>query len=253
MIIITVVENNSAFSYTVIRPRRIFSVVDKELRFDLAECSDYQQGEDLSQTHDIALNNLTHKLHTLDYVWRPLELKTRQDLLSRNIRQLSHHLKHSTAFIKFVTRTLQEPKISEDEQVFCFAMLYNKFHDEYSPRSRQAEDDEFEMDEDEMFRPSQWTAVVASTYSRITNQITKSTMVLKAPDAIQAFTKESLINVLDIAETIGCGRVVVAINKGLLPSTERVQILKAFMYVGFEMVHPSVMSVDNHVLLGYDL
>lgn len=251
------VANSSAFFSTVVRPRAIFSIADK-LQYDLADCAEYQQGEE-SQAHDIAINHLTNKLPSLDFVWRPLELQITQsnlhgkNVFSKNIRQLNNQLKQATPFIKFVTKTMLTQKISDDEQVFCFAMLYNTTSGE-DMRTRQAEDD-FEMDnyENEESRPSQWTAVIATTLSKQTNQVTKSVMVLKAPDAVQAFTKESLINILDIAETIGCEKVVVAINKGMLPATEKVQILKAFMYVGFEMVHPSVMNVDNHILLGYDL
>lgn len=251
----TVEESNSAFFSTAVRPRLIFSVAQQvggNLFAEMAP-SDQLGGEEES---DIALSSLTGNLASLDFVWRPLVLQS-CDLLSKNIRKLSYQLQHAIPFVRFVSKTLnKEHERSEnrnDEQIACFAMLYNKYNERV--RSVQVEDGaEMEsFSEDESGETFQWTAVVAATISKSKKQVVKTTMVLKAPDSVESFTKESLINILDIAETIGCEKILVAVNKDMLPSSERTQILKAFMYVGFEMVHPRTMSVDNHVLLGYDL
>jgi soluble cytochrome b562 len=202
-----------------------------------------------SEGSEIAFSTLTSRLRSLDYVWRPLQLKP-QDLLLRNIRRLNNQLKSATPFIKFVNKTFKSHELESGEQMHCSAMLYNKFQVE-DVRSRSAED-EYEMDnfeEEEQSCPTQITAVLAI---RSTNEgeIKEATMVLKAPDSVQTFTKESLVNTLDMAETMGCHKVIVAINKQL---PDRVNLAKAFLLVGFEMVHPTVLSVDNHMVLSYEL
>jgi hypothetical protein len=239
-------ENRSAFFALEQKPSAIFSVAQC---FDLADCADFQQVEEPSDSSEIAFSKLTNSLQSLDYVWRPLQLKP-QDLLSKNIRRVNNQLKSATPFIKFVNKTFKSQQLDAGEQINCIAMLYNKFQQE-DVRSRVS-DDEYEMDnfeEDEQSRPTQITAVIA-VRSASNGDIKEATMVLKAPDSVQTFTKESLVNTLDLAETMGCSKVIVAINKQL---PEKMNLAKAFLLVGFEMIHPSVLSVDNHIVLGYEL
>lgn len=196
------------------------------------------------------LNSITNGLKDLNYVWRPLQLNQTQDFMDSNVRILTNQLKRSTSFIKYTTKTLDNMTENDETDVYYFTMLYNLLQPTDVVSIRNLED-EFEMDSfDERHKPAQWTSVISTTLPS-NGQLLKrnSIMVLKAPDSLGQFTKESLVSILDIAEAIGCEKVIVAINRNMEPAAERLQIIKAFMYIGFKVQHPNVMSVDGHILL----
>jgi len=217
------------------------------------------------------MNFVSSRLKDLDFVWRPMQLKLKDAMEERcNLRRLNTQLKQSTPFIKYVTKTLEDysrrEEVGEEEQEFhCFTMLYNFIEQDADQQQRNGDvarpgstTDEDYNTSDEYYeegqrpRPPQWTAVISTLFCPTTQELSNTVMVLKAPDSLGQFTKESLVSLLDIAEAIGCEKVCVAINKNMEPAAERLQIMKAFMYVGFQVQHPSVMSVDGHVLLGYE-
>ncbi|KAJ3219265.1 Ornithine decarboxylase antizyme 1 [Dinochytrium kinnereticum] len=85
--------------------------------------------------------------------------------------------------------------------------------------------------------------------------ISKGTLFLKVPNSdcdlvTSGFGfKESVAAVLELAEEVlDCSNVVICLDKG---RPDLAQILRAFLFVGFEIVHPSVYNFSScYVLVG---
>ncbi|KAJ3395984.1 hypothetical protein HDU92_004481, partial [Lobulomyces angularis] len=61
--------------------------------------------------------------------------------------------------------------------------------------------------------------------------------------------KDSICSVLELAEeVIGAENIVICLDK---EQSDLSGLLRSFMFIGFELIHPSVLSLDNFVLLGY--
>lgn len=237
------------------------------------------------------MNVLTGRLQDLDFVWRPLETSFNLDHMEREMahfQMLGHQLKRSSAFVKYVTRSLAQKLITEPgDELYCYTMMYNCIsNQQYSSSARDNNpaatsitnnnsnedenddfygddsDDEFDNDDedddnddddesDNQAASKQWTAVIAVVLDQ-DGQTKRNVMVLKCPDNSAQMSRSLVINMLDIAEMLGCDHVYVAVNRMLSPALERVQITSAFLNVGFQMQHPRVLSVEGHVLLGYE-
>ncbi|KAJ1552955.1 hypothetical protein HK096_009782 [Nowakowskiella sp. JEL0078] len=86
--------------------------------------------------------------------------------------------------------------------------------------------------------------------------VSKNTLFIKVPDSVEweggfGF-KESVVAVMELAEDIlGCGDLVVCLQK---TRSDLNSLLRAFMFVGFEIVHPSVYKLgSDHILVGTKL
>jgi len=226
----------------------------------------------LAQDADKIMNVMTGRLKDLDYVWRPVEISLltsttnnnnnaaqlqQQQQEQQHLKNLNQQLKQSNAFVKHVTLTLKKKLATEPgDAVHCFTMMYNVIASARAAADNPAVANEHDFDyedddEEEESSAAQWTSVVAVVMDE-DGQVKKSVMVLQTPDSSAQFSRESLINILDVAEVLGCENVYVAVNKCMSPATERVHITKGFMNVGFQMQHPRVLSVDGHVVLGYE-
>ncbi|KAI9593543.1 acyl-CoA N-acyltransferase [Syncephalis fuscata] len=63
--------------------------------------------------------------------------------------------------------------------------------------------------------------------------------------------RESVIALLELAEGINCGQVVICLKKERTDSSD---MMRAFMYAGFELVYPNVFQHDSSfVLLGSEV
>jgi len=62
--------------------------------------------------------------------------------------------------------------------------------------------------------------------------------------------KESFVMLLDLAEQLGCSEAFVIVKKSNLQLTN---IIRTYMYIGFQLVDPRKISVKDCVLLSYKL
>lgn len=210
------------------------------------------------------MNVLSSRLQReLDYVWRPIEtptLKAAYEVQHQEdqFKTLNQQLKKSSAFVKHVTSALTKKfsNLEDESDVHCFTCMYNVIPPTRPANDNPAAIDEYDNEDFEEYEGSssakQWTSVISVINNEEEEENSKIIMVLKAPDSTTQFSRDSLISILDIAESLGCHHVYVAINKMMSPAIQRIQITKGFMNVGFQMQHPRVMSVDGHVVLGYE-
>eukprot|EP00004_Rigifila_ramosa_P016844 TRINITY_DN4038_c0_g1_i1.p2 TRINITY_DN4038_c0_g1~~TRINITY_DN4038_c0_g1_i1.p2 ORF type:complete len:197 (-),score=30.97 TRINITY_DN4038_c0_g1_i1:204-794(-) len=75
-------------------------------------------------------------------------------------------------------------------------------------------------------------------------------LVLWAPDAWCATTKESLVALLETAEALVCEHVVLCIDSN---APELQTILRAYMFLGFSLVPPTTLTVPGAVVLACTL
>lgn len=255
----TLGESKFASSTTVERAGVGFSDVNAPNNFNTHCCAsngapnNQQEEDNTSQESDKIMAVLTNKLKDLDFVWRPMEISmgtsVNEESVYENLKELNHQLKQSSAFVKHVTRTLKKKLSTEPgDRAHCFTMMYDlrAYPAMIDNPAGDASEEDFEE-----FSSAQWTAVIAVVMDEEGN-VKKNIMVLQAPDSACQLSRDSLVNVLDIVETLGCECIYVAVNKHMESATERIQITKAFMSVGFKMQHPRILAVDGHVLLGYD-
>ncbi|ORY06567.1 hypothetical protein K493DRAFT_403965 [Basidiobolus meristosporus CBS 931.73] len=85
--------------------------------------------------------------------------------------------------------------------------------------------------------------------------ISEQTLFLSPPDSAgwaESEFRESLMSILELADTVlKCEKLVICMPK---ENPETPSLLRAFMYIGFEMVHPSVYNPQpEYLLLGYEL
>ncbi|KAK9687083.1 hypothetical protein K7432_014922 [Basidiobolus ranarum] len=91
---------------------------------------------------------------------------------------------------------------------------------------------------------NQWLAFIAN-----------GTMFLQPPayeNWAENEFRETIMSILELAEEfLHCDKLVVCLEKQLPDSPN---LIRAFMYAGFEMVHPSVYSQNpKYILLGYEI
>jgi len=85
--------------------------------------------------------------------------------------------------------------------------------------------------------------------------ITRGTLYIKVPNLSnlqQNVFKESVVSVLELAEDmLGCQNIVVCLEKS---REDLSNLLRAFLFVGFEVIHPSVFNLGKQfVLVGQSL
>lgn len=78
----------------------------------------------------------------------------------------------------------------------------------------------------------------------------KGEMLLKAPDSVKTFTKESLVTLLEIAEDLGCETVYVVLEKN---HNDFATFSKSFMYFDFAPVDPNLKKFEKCMLFGCEL
>jgi len=62
--------------------------------------------------------------------------------------------------------------------------------------------------------------------------------------------KESFVMLLDLAEQLGCSDAFIVVKKNNLKLTD---IIRTYIYIGFQLVDPRVISVKDCVLISYKL
>jgi L-amino acid N-acyltransferase YncA len=78
-------------------------------------------------------------------------------------------------------------------------------------------------------------------------------MFVVAPSEVSAQGKESLVSLLETAESMGCHAAYMCVDKS---NANRDQMIRMFLYLGFELVDArtdSNATLDGFVVLGYDL
>lgn len=68
-----------------------------------------------------------------------------------------------------------------------------------------------------------------------------------------AASKQALVSLLDFVTEMGCEDVYLAIDKPQPTDQLPAEALRVYRYIGFEMVHPHEHSVQNAILLRYQM
>jgi len=71
---------------------------------------------------------------------------------------------------------------------------------------------------------------------------------IEAPNTFTPSTKASFVNVLELAEELGCTNVFLILDKNTVDLNG---LLRSYSYLGFSLVHPDVMKIDGCIVLGY--
>lgn len=185
-------------------------------------------------------------LRQLDFVYRPLSLDDPHH--ESQLYSLTNQLDRSINFL--TTTALKQQKSKSNIAMFVYSVssleedpiIHDETFDDTCSTSSASSDENDSTELQDAIR-SGFTGVI---------DFSTGEMTLYPPSHSTYLHKESIINLMDIAECICCSKMYICIEKH---HQEMKEFARGFIYAGFELVQPKVKSLSSNdwILFGAEL